>query len=334
MGFVGQLNLGDEVLWQEISRAFDPLRLAYAPLPKNKFIRTMVQSRRHPLVVLGGGTLIGANMKDGTNPFREEFQAVLARANRAVVFGTGVGKLSDVTSENKWLLEWKPLLANCDYIGVRGPDSVRSLESIGVQAEVLGDPACLVAQDDGFWSPRVRTLGVNIGLALGEKAKLVELVMIEQMTKFISNKIKEGWRVEFFVVCPQDLQAVNKVIEEVGIRNTKIHKIFDTATPYLEAVRSMSAFVGMKLHAVILAMCAGVPSLMIEYAPKCRDFMMSVDMQEFSINIKDVSHEKLENCLDRLLLCQKQTASNITNRMVQLREKQLRKVAEIQSQYV
>jgi polysaccharide pyruvyl transferase WcaK-like protein len=42
-------------------------------------------------------------------------------------------------------------------------------------------------------------------------------------------------------------------------------------------------FVGIKLHAVALAMCTNVPSLMIEYRPKCREFATTLGVERFCV---------------------------------------------------
>lgn len=328
-GFTGQLNLGDEVLEKAIYEAFKPFKLVNPPSFQNNLIEAIGKSKSYSLSILGGGTLIGADISPGFNPFRDKFESMQKRSNFSVVYGTGVGKLSEISEQNEWLLEWKNLLKKCDYIGVRGPQSLETLASVGIEAEILGDPACLVTPDEGFWEPEARKLGVNLGFSLRAGNDSSEFKMIEEVKKLITKKNQEGWKIEFFVVCPQDVPVVEKVIKEINLSNQKVHYIFDDATPYLNAARSLTAFIGVKLHSVILAMCAGVPSIMIEYRPKCRDFMMSVDMENFSINIDEVTEEKLESCLNTLLSSSQETALKMTKRMIQLREKQLQKAAEI-----
>jgi len=329
-GFTGYLNLGDEVLEEAIYDAFKPFKLVNFPYLQNKLVKQIIKSKSYSLAILGGGTLIGDNLKSGANPFREKFELVQNVSTYSVVFGTGVGKLSEIKSKNEWLLNWKNIVTKCNYIGVRGPQSVESLASVGIEAEILGDPACLVTRDEGFWQPQEKTLGVNIGLTPGEEY-FAEVKVIEQMTRLISKKIQQGWKIEFFVVRPEDVPVVEKVIKEANFSNQKVYYIFEDATPYLMAARSLTAFIGIKLHAVILAMCAGVPSIMIEYKPKCRDFMMSVGVEEFSINIDEATQERLESSLNSLLSSSKETAAKITKKMVQMREKQLQKAAEIRS---
>ena len=39
----------------------------------------------------------------------------------------------------------------------------------------------------------------------------------------------------------------------------------------------------MKLHSVVLANCSYVPSVMLEYRPKCSDYMSSVGQEKYNI---------------------------------------------------
>jgi polysaccharide pyruvyl transferase WcaK-like protein len=332
-GFVGTHNLGDEVLWHAISDAFQPLKLVYYLQPGNNLLRTLTDSKHHIFSVLGGGTLIGPNLQDGSNPFRENFQNVLTRSDDAVVFGTGVDSISSSESGKSWLWDWKSLLDRCSYIGVRGPDSVQALASIGLdKVDLLGDPACLFAQNGGYWSPRGKSLGVNVGISYpfgNEREKF----LLKQLKLFIKNRIIDNWSIDLFVVCSRDLVVAKEIASEFGTSKIRINPIFDQAYPYLEKVRSVDLFVGMKLHSVILALCAGVPSIMIEYSPKCRDFMKSIDIENFSIKITDCYCENLEELMNDLLAGRDNLSVKITDQMNAYRNKQLNKAKEIVLQY-
>ena len=58
-----------------------------------------------------------------------------------------------------------------------------------------------------------------------------------------------------------------------------IHCIYDDHELFTSKVRELTAFVGMKLHATALATCALTPSVMLEYRPKCRDYMQSIGQE-------------------------------------------------------
>jgi polysaccharide pyruvyl transferase WcaK-like protein len=271
---------------------------------------------------LGGGTLIGDNLADGSNPFRERFATVLNRTDRAVVFGTGVGMLSGNGSPDAWLLEWEPLLRKCSYIGVRGPESVRSLEAIGIRAELLGDPACILAEGAGYWTPGPKALGVNIGAIKDGPA-------IDALLRFVGSKISEGWQPTFFDVCIDDAHIVRERLRRLGHSGVPLRTIYTDSERYLEEVRSMTAFVGIRLHSVILAMCAGVPSVMLAYAPKCNDFMSSVDLCSYAINVSDLTFEALSSRFEELYSKRQELGESITRRMRAFRDLQLNRAAQL-----
>jgi polysaccharide pyruvyl transferase WcaK-like protein len=50
-------------------------------------------------------------------------------------------------------------------------------------------------------------------------------------------------------------------------------------------------FVGIKLHSVILSYCANTPAIMVEYQPKCRDFMASIDMEQYNVRVDEFKSE-------------------------------------------
>lgn len=327
-GFVGHKNLGDEALWQAIDQLFKPLDLYVNPTPSNNFAKKLLKIKKHRLAILGGGTLIGSNLADGSNPFRNNFRHLHLRSQKSITFGTGVGKAS-ANDDLTWLVDWKPILEKCFYIGVRGPDSFQTLNSIGLKnIEVLGDSACYFTQKKEFWTPKTKKMGVNLGVSF-PCADKHEKNMIEEVKKFLVAKIQNGWEIDLFVVCPRDLPVAQKVLQELGYGKITIHAIFENPNEYLTAVRSVSVFIGVKLHSVILAMCAGIPSIMIEYSPKCLDFMKSVEMEKYNINLKDVDKNKLEKVFQKVFQNRMELNLKVHNNMNYFQKKQLNKAKEI-----
>ena len=86
----------------------------------------------------------------------------------------------------------------------------------------------------------------------------------------------------WFVVWPQDLKITKRAVE-LSNTSSEIYEIYDNHLEFLRLVRNLNYFVGMKLHATILATCAFVPSLMLEYRPKCRDYMRSIDQEDATV---------------------------------------------------
>jgi polysaccharide pyruvyl transferase WcaK-like protein len=164
---------------------------------------------------------------------------------------------------------------------VRGPETAATLARVGVAAEILGDPVCWFGQPREFWQPTEKVMGLNVGHSYGHMYG-AEAEIQKKLADFARTMRQRGWTIEFYCVWPDDLGVIHRVAAEAGIANPVIHCIYDDARAYLERVRRLQFFVGIKLHAVALAMCANTPSVMLEYRPKCREFMSSLGMERFA----------------------------------------------------
>jgi len=91
-----------------------------------------------------------------------------------------------------------------------------------------------------------------------------------------------GRNVKWFVVWHKDLEVTRDIAEHSGTAG-EINKIYANHETFLEQVRPLAVFVSLKLHAVALATCAFVPSVMLEYRPKCRYYMRSIGQDEATI---------------------------------------------------
>ena len=61
-------------------------------------------------------------------------------------------------------------------------------------------------------------------------------------------------------------------------------------------------FLGQKLHATVLACVNRVPSVMIEYRPKCRDFMASLDLERYVIRTDEFRAQSAAAMIEELRL--------------------------------
>lgn len=275
VGWTGHLNLGDEILFEAARECFKPTPIVSDPLLGRPMFKRMTDRKRHLVAILGGGTLIG------DHPPFERFKTELKKAGgNGLVFGAGVSQYVLAGSVPTWLEQWGELLRPLHYVGVRGPDSATTLARVGVDAEILGDPVCWFSQPQDFWVPRANVLGLNVGQAQG--AMFGDETTVQQgFSDYARAMRQQGWAVEFFCVWPDDLATTRKVAADAGIERPIIHCHYQGARAYLNRVRNLKLFVGIKLHAVALAMCANVPALMVEYRPKCLEFMNTLGMGRF-----------------------------------------------------
>jgi polysaccharide pyruvyl transferase WcaK-like protein len=286
VGWTGHLNLGDEILLEAARECLEPLEVVANVTTNRPILRWIEQRKRHDIAILGGGTQIG------NHPPFERFKAELAKAKMGLVFGAGVSEYVTQGPAPAWLERWGEVLRDLAYVGVRGPDSAATLARVGVDAEILGDPVCWFSQELDYWKPREKVFGLNVGQAHGLMFG-DEATVHANFASYLKTMKQRGWDVEFFCVWPEDLPTTRQVAAEAGIEAPTIHCIYEEARPYLERVRSMKFFVGIKLHAVALAMAANVPSLMIEYRPKCLEFMNTMGMGGFDIRSDQMDLDRM-----------------------------------------
>lgn len=295
-GFVGYNNLGDEAIWKATESLFADIDLiAYR---KNRFriLNKLIDNKHKKSVILGGGTLIGADKADGSNLFRTEFSKLSTSSEFQFVFGTGVGKV-DQKNIPDWLISWQPLLNDPSYIGVRGPRSKKTLSLINIDSEIVGDIACQWATKKTKKNNLKKIVGVNIGATIG----LISESSVEVLADFLRIKSAEGWQFIFFVINPSDSQITEKLIMLSNLEYADTIHIYDDTASYLSALDKVSYFIGTRLHAVILAMANAIPSIMLGYADKSSDFMESIEMELFNQDINKLDTSGLMHLFENLI---------------------------------
>jgi len=250
-------------------------------------------------------------------------RSIAHRALQGRVFGAGVtpavtGPVPD------WLESWGKVLRPLRYVGVRGPESAATLQRVGVDAQVLGDPVCWFSQATSFWKPQQGVIGLNVGHSHGHMYGQEDVIQT-QLSTLAKELVGAGNRLEFFCVWPEDLATTKKVAAAAGIADPVIHEIYEGAAKFQQIVRRMQVFVGIKLHAVALAMCSNVPSLMIEYRPKCREFASTMGVENYCIRSDSLDVPRLLDLVvelqssgDTVSASMHQHAQTIRNRLVQL----------------
>ena len=279
-GWLGKHNLGDEALFHAFQYLFTELHLLQ--FDGGRLINLL--SRMIPLFrigFLGGGTLIGQHRY-----FLEIAKKFLDSHNELIIFGTGVEDSFFWPGETT-LRDWLPVLKRCRFIGVRGPISAEQLADIGIkQVQVVGDPVLAFATEEINPAPIPKSIGINIGTSDG-KLWGSEEQLCSEITKLAKIAKKAGWSIKWFVVWPKDLE----ITKQAAIDSDTAEEIIIICNDYnkfMERVRPMTAFVGMKLHATLLATCMLTPSIMIEYRPKCLDYMRSIGQEALNFRTDSI----------------------------------------------
>jgi polysaccharide pyruvyl transferase WcaK-like protein len=317
LGWVGYRNLGDEALYDALRKLFHPVR--FIPCTDDQTSYQLANAPERCFAILGGGTLLGERRS------LSRLQRVMPLAKRTIVFGTGIEEPSFWVGRNPQrydLAAWKPVLERCDYIGVRGPRSQSYLQQIGISSEIIGDPACRFVQPATKLPKENRHLGLNIGTGSSGMFSDDQTVLAT-LSLFAKKMLADGWRITLYVVWPKDLSITKAFAAEVGIPRSSIYRVYRNPAKFISAVRRHSLFVGFKLHSVVLSFCAGVPSFMIEYRPKCRDFMESIGAEDFVTRADQLSLDHLLSKVDLLRQDGANLIKRTTARLQFFRDKQI-----------
>jgi polysaccharide pyruvyl transferase WcaK-like protein len=306
LGWLGRGNLGDEALWQAFAervpgaipftspsrmlaraaRLFRALRMAGTA---EALIRrhNCVCLRTFPgrTVVLGGGTLIGSP------GWLDVLGEAFALGYRAHSFGTGMldaefwaGRPGFPADMRDHLGKWQDVLGRFETLSVRGVRTQQALERLGLTCQVTGDPVVLFTEQAESRSVTERVVGLNWGDARGHLWGGEERLVGQALRSLANGLASDGWKVLVFAVYGPDAALCREWIATLK-RFDQVELIIERYDPrrYIQLVRRCAVFVGMKLHATALAFVGQVPSIMLEYRPKCADFMETMEAADRNV---------------------------------------------------
>ncbi|BAY15218.1 polysaccharide pyruvyl transferase CsaB [Anabaenopsis circularis NIES-21] len=297
VGWLGDANLGDEALYLAFKDLFSEfqvltyddfgeLNYAYhrAIHPLELYLyRNFIKSQDfYNLVFLGGGTLIH------WQSYLERFQHALQKGYQGIVFGTGVGDpdfWSDYYSDINYsalINQWVQVLSKAKYVSVRGFRSAKILENHGFSnAKVIGDPALSICTPRDSSLLKNRKIAINLG-SHGQMWGSQSLV-IKNIIEVVNHLLANNWLVEFIPMHQKDFDIGLDLIRNFNSKNISIWRKYKDIQQTLFRIKSYDIVIGQRLHSVVLAHGCGVPAIMLEYQPKCRDFMESMGMERYSL---------------------------------------------------
>lgn len=301
VGWSGRGNLGDDAIFDAVRSRLTPADFVEVPLYPKEVGAFLTHGDRAGLrtarPLLGGGTVIGRMN------WRVHLRAalVLARRRPAIMVGAGVedpaftGRHS--FGSERELRRWRRVLESFDRVTVRGPRSQELLEAAGIASDVVGDPALLL-EAARVIDPDDLTVGIALGFGDDLWGHSQDAVVTA-----VGDSVRElgarGWRVRFFVVNAEDREHAVRCAERAGL--DPVHTEFLPATEpavYLDQVARCTVLVGQRLHAVVLAACVTVPAVMVEYQPKCADFMASIERTDWLVRTDHITADQI---LERVL---------------------------------
>ncbi len=291
IGWTGHNNLGDEILYQAHQALFP--RLSFVPYRAQSVaavVRSLQGKQLYVAGFLGGGTLINQS------PAWIRKIARLERQNLPIYcFGTGVTENEfRMAFEKTSIEEWTKTLARFDFVGIRGPRSMKLLKQAGFKkAQQIGDTALALAPAKAKKRPAGKVIGLNYGLVKENQIWGDADTYTDNMVATAKQLIAAGYELHLLPVWDKDIESNQKLLERINSPKCTMRLCFDSLENYTKELDQCSLFIGQKLHASIMACMERIPTIMIEYQPKCRDFMASVDMEDYVIKTSDCDPKTL-----------------------------------------
>ncbi|WP_181405542.1 polysaccharide pyruvyl transferase family protein [Microbacterium sp. SGAir0570] len=324
LGFAGHGNLGDDAIRDVYERRLPEHRLWNMPVRKADIAKSALSGRllRHrgaPLL-LGGGTVLGRTI------WRHHIKRTVEwmSPSTAVLLGAGVedpefvGDRSYTSAEE--LSRWPLILDQFESVTVRGPRSQELLAGVGVAAELVGDPALLLGR--GQLSDAVDENGpVLVNLTHGEDQwGGTALDWSGPVIEYLRRLIHDGRRVEFVSMEADDVAINDRARRELADTTLRHHRP-ETTDDLLALLGGARLVIGTRLHMCVLGVAAGVPTLSLEYRPKCRDFMASVNAERYCLRVDQLERDLVEAVGDELLAKSREQLALQNARVEHLRSK-------------
>jgi hypothetical protein len=276
-------NLGDVALKRAIQKLLPDIQIV--PFATRVMQAIALEQRLRNRIrwcCLGGGTLINS-----PGPLRD-IERLMALNLRVFSFGTGV-RLPEfwqhLTDYPQQFPQWLAHLRRFSAVTVRGPLSARALLINGIgNVYIVGDPAL------EFWvggGPTRRASGkiaINVGRAWGRIWGMDESGMLDRIHETCRLLLGLGYEITIISVWEKDREVADALAARLpaSVRVQTAHIDSDVDT-YIALLSGCDGIIAVKLHAAVLALCAGTPTVSIEYQPKCRDFMDSLGLGEYCL---------------------------------------------------
>lgn len=307
-GYYGFSNTGDEAVLSAIiaglkSHSADveitvlsasPADTAHlhnvSALPRMSISHVTRAIKECDLFISGGGSLL----QDATSlKSLVYYLLVIGLAKRyrrkVMILGQGIGPLRRGISRKLTART----LSGVDLITVRDSQSAELLRELGVggKIEVTADPtlaldACSAEESARLWSEAGFRDGDDV-IALSLR-KWPESPELEGMASKALTEIAQQIPVKFLLVTmqrPQDEVLAHGIARSTGLGDRiTVQPETWTAEQLLGVLERCRLVLGMRLHALIFAAAAGVPSLGIEYDPKVERFVEATGQAGISLD--------------------------------------------------
>lgn len=301
-GYYGFDNLGDEAILEELVSELK--RLVHADeivvvsnnpaktkklygveaIDRWRFNELISVLRKTRLFVSGGGGLF----QDATGPYTPAFyggQMLAAQmcGARIVVYAQGLGPLNSFINKRLTRYAWK--LAQ--DVTVRDENSLEAVKAWGISADLTADPVWALPAEPlpkTFRLAELETKMAKTEPCVGISLRPCDF-LTENHLSLLPKLLKQSFPQEaLFIMLPfqkEDdsplLEELTRACQKLEMRTCMINPDeFERPSQWLQLIQRLDMVIGMRLHALLMALKAGKPVVGLPYDPKvsylCRTF--------------------------------------------------------------
>lgn len=279
--------------------------------------------------VLGGGGLFAGPEKRANIIWG--IQALMAYRYKkpVLMLGQSLGPIKGIFE--KWLI--RHIFKKAKLIVVRDNQSKQNLEKVGLKNKIHIFPDLAFFGGTETKTPQPETRDILV--AMRQMPTLSDIFKTE-IAKFLDKKIEQNWSPKFFAFQRQksaDPLLHTQIIEKV--QNKRKTATIETQSSTCSAIKSAenalaesSVALCMRLHSIITAIKTGTPFIAINYAPKIRAFLEYAGLDEYALELNEITSENLNKKLAEI----SRNHEQITKKLSEFKQKfevELQKLTKI-----
>lgn len=202
---------------------------------------------------------------------------------KVIIFAQGIGPLNSNIAQNIV----KNLLKYCSYVTVRDENSLKLLEKLGVKSELVCDP---IYSLDIKSVPQNGVIGVQLREFKTMNFELLQKLALLIITKFSNKKIEI-----FSLQKTQDLQLCKRFEALIKSFNPEIETEI-VEDDIINRLSRLEYLIGMRFHAVLVALKSGVKTCAINYDVKVEKIATDAGIPIISMD----AHENMEEIYQKM----------------------------------
>ncbi|MCL2873810.1 MAG: polysaccharide pyruvyl transferase CsaB [Defluviitaleaceae bacterium] len=268
-----------------------------------KIIKSMKRTR---LLLNGGGSLIQDSTSTRSLIYYIMLMFLSKRCGQAMMmYANGIGPVSKAKNR----LRAKKALDICDYITLREPDSLEELKKLGVKnpnIALSSDPVLAIQPIDGEDLDKILA---KEGIDKTKKYAAISIRhwknkdddFILKITAIINELFAKHQLIPLFIPMhhPFDDNISKDVISGIKCEHVLLKNEYNVRE--LMGIISITKLtIGMRLHALIYTVTAGLPIIGLVYDPKVEAFMNYINMP-LCIDASNIDTEKTVAMVDKIM---------------------------------